>query len=162
MRKSVAERSVRTRCGVPVTWRIALSTCVPNDCPPSYRLNSGGKTFTGSAAAMNRGLRSSAARIRSPSCRATGWSSGNCTLFFALADWWPAVTRPSTQSARPASVDTAPPCSAVKISESAAAFRLSLKFFLKPEAEAHIRRPRGSRDQVASADTVEVELVVQI
>ena len=33
-RKSVAERSVRMRCGVPVTCRIALSTCVPNDCPP--------------------------------------------------------------------------------------------------------------------------------
>ena len=38
-------------------------------------------------------------RIRSPSSRATGWSSGSCRLSLARADWWPAVTRPSTQSA---------------------------------------------------------------
>ena len=53
VKNSVAERSVRMRWPVPVTWRMALSTCVPKDCPPLYRLNSGGKTFAGSAAEMN-------------------------------------------------------------------------------------------------------------
>ena len=33
-KNSVAERSVRMRCGVPATCRIALSTWLPNDCPP--------------------------------------------------------------------------------------------------------------------------------
>ena len=48
------------RCGVPGTWRTALSTWLPNDWPPSYRLNSGGNTRSGSAADMNSGLRCSA------------------------------------------------------------------------------------------------------
>ena len=34
LKNNVADKSVRNRCGVPVTWRIALSTWLPNDWPP--------------------------------------------------------------------------------------------------------------------------------
>ena len=65
---------------------IALSTWVPNDCPPEYRLNSGGKTCSGSAAEMNSGLRWSAASTIWPSSRAAGLSSGSCMLSLARED----------------------------------------------------------------------------
>ena len=85
---------------MPVTWRMALSTWAPKFISGSYRLNSGGKTRSGSAAEMKSGLRSSAAMIMSPISRASGVPSAICRLCLALADWWPAVTRPSTHLAR--------------------------------------------------------------
>src|SRR5262245_20493933 len=48
---------------------------------------------------MNSGCRSSAPTIRSPISLASALPSGICRLSLALADWWPAVTRPSTQVA---------------------------------------------------------------
>lgn len=48
---------MRTRTTVPRTDRIALSTCVPKESSLSYRLNSGGKVLSGSAADTNRRLR---------------------------------------------------------------------------------------------------------
>ena len=98
-KKSVAERSVRTRCGVPRTCRTALSTCIPNACPARYRLKSGGNTLSGSAPEMNRVLRSSADTTTAPSSRAGGESSGSCSFSLTRADWWPAVTEPSTHAA---------------------------------------------------------------
>ena len=58
-------------------------------------MKSGGYTCFGSAAEKNSGLRESAATIVSPASRASADSSGNCSLCFACADWWPDVTLPA-------------------------------------------------------------------
>ena len=65
---------------------------------------------------MNSGLRCSAARIISPSSRAGGASFGQLQVVLDLADWWPAVTRPSTHSAASSRRRACATCSAVRTS----------------------------------------------
>src|SRR5262249_54818119 len=114
----------------------------------------------------------------SPSCCATGWSSASCILSLARADWWPAVTRPSTQSASSSILRACATCDASRtfgiVISMVAYFLLACRqkphdatlppCFLYLEFEVQAKEPGGSgaRHEVRGMNLVNVIAIGQV
>src|ERR1700722_472907 len=109
---------------------------------------------------MNKGFLPSASRIIAPSSRAAGLPSGNCMLSFARADWWPAVTLPSTQSAAFRISSERFTCAAFSTSGIVRSIlrRLSSEFEIEPDE----RGERRTRNNVAGMRLIEVIAIRQV
>src|SRR5580698_579846 len=110
---------------------------------------------------MNKGFLPSASRIIAPSSRAAGLPSGNCILSFARADWWPAVTLPSTHSAAFRISSDRCTCAALNTSgivRSILVVDLSLEF----EIESDQRGERRAGNDVAGVRLIVVIAIRQV
>src|SRR5258705_1712829 len=115
-------------------------------------MNRGGKTSGGSAAETKRRLRSRATTIISPISRASGVPSAIWRLCLALADWCPAVTRPSTHFARSISSRQRATCASVRTEGKCS----SMSEAPGPGEQVGARRPR---DRVGRMHAIGVALV---